>query len=231
MDTNKNRHLKLSRRDKMRKSPITWIILLVIVIGIGVMKIFPQYSTWKEFKNDIIVMESKEVGLKEDYAISESSLKETTNNFHKEAAGALAEEIEVFPTEIDVYKIVQILEIFSIKLKDLRAQLLQDSYFDLKSINIGQTKKEKYYSTSSLNITFSSDEKNIRRFIKFLQSGEIPEEIKKLNSNDAIEDSFLEKHLMPLINIDSIGLSETTSKEKKSNKVFSVRIQATLFSH
>ena len=140
-NTNKNRHLKLSRRDKMRKSPITWIILLVISISVGIIKNFPEYTNWKKFRNNIAIMEINKTKLKEDYELNQSTLKELKNNFREKSEFSLSEEKQVFPEKIDVHKIVRILEMFSIKLKDLRALLLQESYFDLNSINLSHTRQ------------------------------------------------------------------------------------------
>lgn len=230
MQNIQNRKLKLSRRDKIRRNPLPWILLLVASVSIIVFYIFPQYITWKDKKNEIDNLSKINLNLESQNESKREKMNEIEVNFNNTKEEYIDIENKIFPEKIEVYEIVRILETFSILMKNLESVLLKDSHFELESLNFGKTKKTQGKSETTLRIKFSANDENIRKFVKYLQKGILPADFLKMESNTDL--LYLEKHLLPLVNINSIKIAE----EKESNKElqvphFSAQLELVLFSH
>lgn len=230
MKTIQNRKLKLSRRDEIRRNPLPWIILLIISISIIVFSLFPKYQSWQEKKEGIDNLTKTNLNLESQNESKREKKDEIERRFNETKESFVDIENQIFPNEIEEYKIVRILETFSILMKNLESVLFKDSHFELESLTFSKPKKVGEKTETNLNIKFSANDENIRQFVKYLQKGILPENFIKMESNSDL--LYLEDNLLPLMHINSIKISEEKSTNKELTVPhFSVQLQVILFSH
>ena len=86
------------------------------------------------------------------------------------------------------------------------------------------------YKETPMTLNLLVDERNLRTFVKYLQSGVLPERLKRVQPTYKDAHQFLTEHALPLIHIDSIRLGDPSVDEKTESSFYSVQIMARLFS-
>ncbi len=219
-----------SRKELMRKNPITWIVLLALALLFLMFIISPQFLEWQEKTSAIKTNQSKisqlkvtNEALKEEIAIKEIELETV-------AREVIEEEKQTFPANLNTATIARILEIYALQLENLDTRLY-DSHFQLQNLDFGNTKsfEETGINETSVSIKVSSDYQNLREFVLYLQTGEISDRVERGRENKQIatnDYTFLENNLLPVMNIDSIQINQQQADER----LLDIEIQGRFFS-
>lgn len=223
---------KLSRMDRWRKNPIQWVVLLTFIFSIGGYYMLPMSDEWlektgkiKEFQSNQSELESQRDNLNIQY-------EEIKNKYEELANETLKREKQIFPKDMNISKIVKILELYSLI---LAYDVDGTNYFKLESVNFSPTSDvpDTNYRTTKANIRIIGARSNIYNFITYLESGEIPKTVKRRIqgiADIAVDLRFLEQNLLPLATLDSIRINEFKSSEINVSDLFAVEIQVNLFS-
>lgn len=193
------------------KKFIPWIILLILVLLFDIIKVLPQTNEWLSVKKEIHTI-SKTI---EEGEIKKEESKKTLDalkmNFENEAKDYILEESQIFPDYFDAYEVSKILEIFSIQ----HSLLNVNSGLRLERISFsgGGTKKPgDSYLQSKVNLDFLCTEDTLKRVIKYLQTGVLPEDYNNNTSLDARDIDYLQSHKLPLAHIESIRINQVSSE-------------------
>lgn len=232
MSNNTNLHLRLSRRDKLKRNPLPWIVLLMFSFFLGIKYIFPDYIVWSKYGKEIETLE-KQVKIISNKKIKLSKkLNSLENDFKQKADPFLKEEKHVFPEKIDSDKVIRVLEIYALTLRDIG--VLEESPFSLNSVNMGSASRVRaLVMKTPLTISIQTNKENLIEFIDFLQQRSLSQRMSEARNNGIIpatDYKFLQNELLPLINIDSISISESGGKEGDENPILSVQINSNMFS-
>jgi hypothetical protein len=226
-----NSTIKLSHQQKMKKNPISWIIIICFCgIFLGV-KLVPQFLDWRTKFNSIKESETKIVELENGNEILQSKLTKIEQEFNSIADEYREKEIKIFPSAINPNKIAEILELFALQMENLDS-LWKDSHFEINKISIEKTtalKGRRYLETPS-SIDFTSDETNIKKFFKFLQTQEIPQEFIIGVTDGRVDPTalqFLKDNLLPMMHIELVKISPETDKKDR----FKVQLKIVFFSN
>lgn len=212
----------ISSYEQSKKSPFKWIVLIILVSVFIGMVLLPQTKEWIEKRE----YQSTNVKLVQDLRDKDDLLtidlgnkKRQLEDFRKEKK---LEELQVFPESIDVHKIIQILELYTLQLKNLDG-LYSSSFFELKNVDFKKTKNNKNdeYSETIVDLEFESDEENFKEFILFLQSGDLSQRFEEGVRNEQIDDSvyqFLTTNLLPVLHIESLTYTKMTPKKEQRDE-------------
>ncbi len=235
-----------------RDSLLKWGILFVLLLAFLLLFVFPETQEWntkrKEYNRSLVLIEDLQMLESETRDLLDQKEKEL-QQFQQEKQ---LEELQTFPTSIDYSKIAQILEVYTLQLKNL-VRSDYTPYFELKNIDFGRTQKtdESLYDETETTISFEADQESFEDFILFLQSGNptprflsgiemVPSQI------DANSYQFLTTYKLPVLHITSIayqprrqnetgssrdrrGVAQSTLDERSD--VLSVTLKTVLFSH
>ncbi len=228
---NQNPKTILSHQQKMKKNPISWILIILICTIFLVIKILPDFFYWKtksdsikNFETKITNLENTNQTLKKRETKIEREFDSISNQYRKK-------ESQIFPKKIDPIKIVKILELFALQLENLDT-IWKDSHFKINKVSFGQSarKDEKTYYETPTTISFTSDEKNIKEFIKFLQTQKLPNGFLTGVDDGRIDPTalqFLKDNFLPISHIRSIKFLQT----KDENNHISVQFEIIFFSN
>jgi len=201
---------KTFRQDRLRKNPITWIIILLGSGFVFLLFVLPKYFDWQlkrteipKFISSIPVLEMEQVKLNE-------TTKNKKEEFKLKSAPYRKKEKQVFPNDIDIVKIARVLELFSLQLQNA------NQYFELNKVNFGSKSKKTNSSQLNISLNFSTDLLNLKRFIKYIQKGEIPEIIEQTKETDITAYSFLKNNKVPIAHIDKLDFGPSKAKNENS---------------
>lgn len=198
----------LSAYEKAQKSPFKWIILLCLILLFIYFFVFSQTFEWLEKKSFV----QNEASVLELLRKTDEKL---TNELHDEQKrlndfreAKAIEELQQFPETIDAHKIVKIIELYALQLKNLKG-LYQESRFELNRVEVGRTIEhdEDKYSETTVSLSFQSDEENLKEFLLFLQTGNFSDRFQSGIENGQIYSriaEFLKTNLLPIVHIDSL---------------------------
>jgi len=229
MTHSKNAPILNSRKARIRRNPIPWIILLLLAVALWGSILIPKFFEWKQKTTDNKALELQVKSLKLTTEIKSLKLQQIETEFNSITEPYLVKEKQWLPKEIDTGKIIKILELYALQLENLDS-VYKDSKFQLTTVTFGKTQAatKEPHSLTTISLSFSSDEENFEDFIHFLQSGELSEKLKTGKEKGQIElvdYKFLENNILPLTHIDSI--KKTLNKK---NNTFDVKLKAILFS-
>lgn len=231
---NKNeKSLKLSRRQKWRRNPIPWAVLMLISLVIAGLWVVPDYLSWGSQKLKITEFVTENQTLENQIADQKKTRNQEQEKFDQLAKSTLNVEKQRFPETVNVNQVAKVLEIYMLQLN-----LSRKTYVDLKTIsfsNSRQSESGNFYEFP-VTISLSIDENSLRRFIDFLQTGLYDKQltvdtISPENKGETAALEFLDNNLLPILHIRSINLTE----EQKDGtdfprKIFNAQIQVALFS-
>ncbi len=225
--------LKLSRKDQLKRNPIPWILLFIVCGGL-IYFLLPDYSSWNEKKAEIKTLEPQNIKLQENKESLQDELAIVEAEFNEKAGDFLVKEKQIFPEKITPSTVAQIIEIYSILLQRNSAST---SEMDLKSLNIGKSTivPGKSYAETQISASFLADEATFKKFIKFMQSGEISDELRnkvvnRRNKGDAASIEFLDNNRLPISNIRSVNVSENKSDFEGGAPTYNIQMQLVVFS-
>lgn len=193
------------------KKFIPWIILLLLVLLFDVIKVLPQTNEWLSTKTEINTTTKTIKERKERKNESIKTLDELKIKFENKAKDYIVEEAQIFPEHFNAYEVSKILEIFSIQ----HSLLSINSGLRLERISFsgrGTAKPGDKYLQSKVRLEFLCTENTLKRVIKYLQSGMLPEDYNNNSSLDARDIDYLRSHKLPLAHIESIQINQASSE-------------------
>ena len=223
---------QLTRKEKRRRNPVSWVILIIFAILLLIFFVFPKLGNYFDLKNKVLSLDASVLVLEEERPSLQSRNDELKIQFDDESKPFLVREEQIFPKVIDISKIAKILEIFSLQL-DLLSSDAINSYFELDKVSFGKRTKmqNRPYTYTEVNISILTDKENLKEFIIFLQTGNLSNRFEQaknsriLNSKDH---QFLKDNLLPLVNIESINIIE--DNKSKSEGGLKVNLKVRFFS-
>ena len=222
-----------TRKKSLKGNMVPWILLTVISLGFLVGNIFPNFMTWTKSRAAIAKFETELPQLQASLSDMEQKFNETKNKFEEEALPYLARERQLFPKRIQVGKIAKILELYALGLEVLDTPSY-DSVFELNSISFGkrQGEKGKKYTFVDAKLKFRTDEKNLKDFVLFLQSGKISDRFAaaKGKTIDISDFKFLKKELLPISHIQSVTIAKEKNKGDVPQNILNAQIEVRFFS-
>ncbi len=218
-----------SRKARMQRNPIAWIILLILAIALWGAMVIPGFVEWQQKRSENATLETLTKTLQQSNDAKSQELERKEAEFDLMAGPYIVREKQWFPKTIDTGKVVKILELYALQLENLDSST-KDSKFELTKVLFDRTKRDKKnpYSTTMFSLNFVTDEENLKEFINFLQTGTISSRItegKNTGQIELVDYKFLENNLLPLVHI----LSIQTTVNAKTNTI-DVRMKADLFS-
>lgn len=192
------------------KKFIPWIILLFLVLLFDIVKVLPRTNEWFSVKKEINAISRSIEERKSNQDEAKKGLDTLKMRFENEAKNYILEESQIFPEHFDAYEVSKILEIFSIQ----HSLLSVDSGLRLERISFsggGKGKTEDGFLQSKVNLEFLCTEETLKRVIKYLQSGELPDNYNNNPSLDARDIDYLRSHKLPLAHIESIRINQASS--------------------
>jgi len=224
------------RRERMRNNPISWIVLLLFTFGAFIFLVSPKLNVWLEKRSEIKEFSEKIETLRVEKDTLDLKIEDIREEFDQKSKPKLQEERQTYPEMIDHKKIAKLLEVFAEQLENTGGF----GTFSLDSVNFGKTREKRKDDTSSttdLTIEVLSNQENIEKFVKYLQTSQIPEEFLEEEWKEILElqdITTLSDNLVPLININSLRITPI-KKNKDSTEILTaplkVQIEASLFSH
>lgn len=214
-DVLKNAKLRLSRRDRLRKNPIPWILILGVVAFFSFFYNLPMYEQWKQKKADVSLWSPQMEELQNTNDILKRRLQEKTVEFDRKSKDLAQREIQIFPKEIDTKKIIRVLELYALTLEILDSPS-RDSKFLLESVAFNGTTKYQMFQAEQVRLNFTSDWENLREFITFLQTRKLSDRFtlgKQYGFVDQSVYAYLENNLLPMTRILDISFDEDTDKD------------------
>jgi hypothetical protein len=193
------------------KKFIPWTILLILILLFDIVKVLPQTKEWLSIKKEINTISRTIEEGKTQQELSKKTLDTLKMKFENEAEEYIIEESQIFPEHFDAYEVSKILEIFSIQHSLLRV----DSGLRLERISFsggGKVKPGDAFLQSKVSLEFLCTEETLKRVIKYLQSGELPDDYNDNPSLDARDIDYLRSHRLPLAHIESIRINQASSE-------------------
>jgi len=232
----KKRALHLSRRARMQKNPIPWILILLIS-GALFYQIAPDYKEWNQKKAEIKILAPKNIELDKESSELADKKRNLENKFTEAAKKNASLEEQLFPKKIDSSKIAQIFEIYGLLL-DPQTQSLKKrrSVFEIKTLAIGNTspKKNSKYSITPINMNLDIDKNNLKKLLTFLRDNKISDKLRDKIVDQATEGdasiNFLENNILPVNTISSLSLDKVDSKDYSYTEIYNVQLQIVLYS-
>ncbi len=229
---NTKKEPKLSRSDKWKRNPIPWVVLLTLTFGVAWRFVWTDFQDFINKKTEISKFETENIELEELNESLKINLDEIKVEFNREASETLAKEEQIFPEEINIKKIIKVLEIFSLILD---YDVDGSNYFSLDSVTFSPPTKTEtdIYSSLRTNIRVIGTKQNINNFVDFLKIGEIPPNVERKieNASDmAIDVQFLGQNLLPLATLDSIRITQFKSADIAISDLLSVELQVNFYS-
>lgn len=207
---------------------IPWIIFGALILGFSAIKVIPMTQEWldlrdsiKQSKTSIQVQQSETTKLT-------SELQDITSKFEYEAKNYVLEETQIYPENFDAYKVSKILELYSIQ----HSLISDDALLRIERITVGGKAKKSDDAASQktqVKIELKCSDQTLRRFVKFLQTGELPKElVNNANNKDfgVSEMEFLSKNKLPMAHIEAI---QVTDKGATSSNIKLTSLDVTFF--
>jgi len=224
--------LKLSRRQKWRRNPIPWVVLLVITLLMIVTSVFPNATKWNDQKQNIKKFTTENTQLETRIDTQKKVRNQEQEKFDQLAKATLNEEAQRFPKIVNPNQVAKVLEIYALQLN-----LSRKTFVDLKTLSFSNARpsRDGQYQEMPVSISVDIDEASLKRLINFLQTGAYDSQltvdtISPENKGETAALEFLDNNLLPLMHLNSINI---TKNEKSSQDfprtVFSVQIQAAMF--
>lgn len=217
----------------MQKSPVPWVMLLIITLVVSAFLVWPSANQWLQQKSAIKEMESLLPQLESEnqsLTLKKDTLEIT---FKDKAEPFLNIADQRFPEAIDPTLITQIIEIYSILMK----VNYRSNTFELNSISTGSPNNVDgaNYAETSVNLNLLVDREMLKEVIKFLQHSRVTDELRNKviasGGGETASIEFLNLNKLPVGRVNSISLNEERSPEKTNPiDVYSVQIQALFYS-
>lgn len=231
----KNNGAKHTRKELMNKSPIPWIVILVITSVAGGFFVYPSASDWLEKTGSIKDMEDNQPKLKSEKEALTLEKDTLSQAFTDKAKPYIKIADQRFPVEIDSTKVAQIMEIYTILMQINN----RGNQIELTSLSLSQPRNVDGlpFAETMMNLNLVIDREMLEEFVAFIQTGEIGTKLE----NDVIESGggetasieFLRMNKLPVATINSMSLNEDrSSSEEASNakEVFNTQIQVLFYS-
>jgi len=231
----KNTGSKHTRKELMNKSPIPWLVILVITSVGGGLFVYPDASNWLEKNASIKEMEDALPKLKAEKEALSLKKDELSQAFSDKAKPFIEIANQRFPVEIDATTITQIMEIYTILMQVNN----RGNQIELTSLSISQPKNVDGlpFAETMMNLNIVVDREMLQEFISFIQTGEISNELEnKVIENGGGETAsieFLKLNKLPVATINSLSLNENRANSEESSnakEVFSTQIQVLFYS-
>lgn len=204
------------------KSFIPWLLFGAVVIGFDALKVWPMTQEWQDLRASIEKSKSDILVENQEIQKLEEELQEAQTRFEYEAKDFAQEEEQVYPAEFDAYKVSKILEIFSLQ----HSLLDSNSILRINRLSTGGKTKQDDSSRSQktqVKLEIESSEETLRRFVTFLQSGELPVNFINNQNLDASDMNYLMTNKLPIAHIDSLRVIKAT-EEGSNIKVASLDV-------
>ena len=209
-------------------SPIPWVILIVITLGIIAFKIIPKYTEWNDKKSEIKTAEQTIEKLKTEIKTNEELNRNIKIQFEEAAKPHLEAQKQLFPTTIDITKSARIIELYSLQSNILDTNT--DHTFELKNLNFSKSRqnKEVTHNFSDITLDFQTDKESLEEFIEFIQKGTLPKRFTDALENpdtttDIADLNFLQENTLPIAHIQTLSI-------KEKDGIIDTKIQIRFFS-
>lgn len=228
--------VNLSTRERIRRSPYPWLVMIVLVGVSFFLVVYPLLQERSEKVEIITTAERKLAILGEEKEALNLELQQIRSVFEKEAGETLILEQKTLPQRVSTDKIAQVLEVFSIEIDNF--DLVNNSVLRLNNISFSEPMADEELGVTyvTTNISLEASRENIPKIIQFIQGGKVPEDyMQKAESNSSIINSanyqFLKKHGIPIATIAQLQ----SNLQKKQNQasgaeVYDVKIRANFYS-
>lgn len=199
------------------KKFIPWIILFILILIFDFVKVIPRTKEWFETQQQLrtLSLELKETN--SDLERIKTVFEADQVRFENESKDFILEEAQIFPETFSTYEVSKVLELFSIQ----HSLLSPTSGLRLERISFsGTTKGEanQQFVQSKVTLEFLSNEDTLKRFMKYLQSGNLPKDFIDNPALDTRDIEYLRSHKLPLAHIESIRINESSKEQENSVK-------------
>ena len=223
---------QLTRREKKRRNPVPWIILLLLTVLIFIFVLIPKLKLYASLRDDLKSLELVVPQLEAEKNRFQSMNNELKIEFDRESKPYLIRESQILPKVIDVAKVARILEIYSLQV-DLLSASSVNARFDLEKVDFGKRTrmKKRPYTYNDATINLVADMNSLKEFILFLQTGDLPSRLKEAKNSNVLNPTdyrFMEDNLLPMTNIESISLIEDSKSEVEG--ILKVNLKVRFFS-
>ncbi len=201
---------------------IPWIIFGFLILGFDAMKVFPMTQGWLELRDSVQKSKTSIQLEKTEINRLEKDLQDIETRFEYEAKNYVLEEAQIYPETFDSYKVSKILEIYSLQ----HSLLSGDSLLRIERITLGGKQKgaeNAKNQQTQVKLEIKCSDKTLRRFISFIQSGELSKELIGNQSLEASDMDFLMTNKLPIAQINAIRTADKP-EEGTSIKVTSLDI-------
>lgn len=224
---------KHSRKELMNKSPIPWVVVIVITLIAGAVLIWPNISDWTEKRGELKEMETLIPQLESSNQTLTNDRDLLNNTFKEKAKPYIQIADQRFPVEINTTTITQVLEMYAILMK----VNYRSNDFELKSLSVARPTNVDGlpFAESSVNISVKIDREMLEEFIAFLQTGEITNDLENKvlasGGGETASIEFLKLNKLPVATINSLSLNEERSQNESANKeVYNAQLQVLFYS-
>lgn len=215
---------QLTRKDKIKKNPIPWLVQIVIGVLILIVFVLPKFNEHSRIKEEVASLNNTIPTLKtenKNLISINGSLKEM---FSKDSGSTKIIEEQIFPKIIDTKKVVRVLEMLA-----LQMDIAEVDNFQLDKVTFGKRTRMKgqSYTYNDADISLLTNMENLKAFIVFIQERKIPESVTNAKGSIITETdyTFLVDNLLPLANIESINITEDTKSENGDSLKVKMKIK------
>jgi hypothetical protein len=216
----------LDDRSRIRTALIFRVLILGAIIAFAALRAWPLFEQWQLKSADGQQLENQVATIEQEISVANKKLNALETEFDSVAEPFLVEERQILPEKLDTSKVSKILELYSLQLPllDPNASFLIESLTFSRS----QQKKEENFTRNPATIAAVTTEKDLQKFVEFLQSGQLTPDFETGKESGRIKTAvyrYLKENLLPLTHIESIDISEPGE-----NNQLKVLIQVTFFS-
>ena len=209
-----------SKLTEARTQMTVWGVLILIILGVGALKVWPMTQEWMNLDDKNQKIEKNIQNIEEDIQQASLDFDETKARFDETSSPFLTEEKQLFPEKIEITKITKTLELFGLELAVLNSTTMSE--FELENLSFSQTKKQKKdaYATTPVSITVVTTSKKLQTFVEFIQTSKLPASFQAAkNSIETTTYKFLENNYLPVAHIESIKISEIKDSNMKKAQI------------
>ena len=210
---------------------ISWLLLLVLTGAWAGLSLLPQGLSWWDKTTELQTADQFVHNLEEEVRDLKAKLLIEEERFEALAAEPLAREDKVFPEDIDTGVIAKTLEFYALMAEDLDTTRYI-SRFDLNRLAFSKASKAKDadYQTTEVSLDLLVDERNLESFVQYLQTGILPDRLKRVEAQHSSAYLFLTQHPLPIAHIQSIRLGDGEEDELTGALLYSVQLRVSFFS-
>lgn len=215
-------------RVKKRKQPkaLLWVIVFLGSLVFGFFKIWPAYQQISKQNQDITRFQSQIPNLlsEKDTVMQQQQKMEAA--FYELAQPFELHYSKLLPDKVDPKVYSKVFELYT-----LQQSIIENFPFEIRELSFSAPTevKRKSFKSTIITMQFSGNEKILRDFVLFLQTGALSDEFHKAADRGIIDPrayKFIMKHGFPIAQIDSFD----SSVEDESTGLLNVSMTFKVFS-